>query len=116
MGSQISRLKVLVGISYYLNKHLDDVNKRLEQSPGIPVPNPSLAFWAVPKAEILGDGELPETVDIVVIGSGITGTSFAYNLFKNEQSLKVLMLEARDVCSGATGRHVIFILTLCIRH
>lgn len=116
MGSQLSRLKVLIGVSYYLNTYLDDVNKRLEQSPGIPVPNPSLAFWTVPKADILGDGELPETVDIVIIGSGITGTSFAYNLFKNEQSLRVLMLEARDVCSGATGRYVIFILTLYVHH
>lgn len=112
MGSIISRAKLLIGAIYHLNKVLDVVAKRLKQSPGIPVPNPSLPFWTIPKADISGDGPLPDTVDIVVIGSGITGTSFAYNVFQNEQSLSILMLDARDVCSGATGRYVRAIPTM----
>lgn len=105
MGSIISRVKLLLGITYAVNNILNVVSKRLKQSPGIPVPNSSLPFWIVPKAEISEeDIPLPNTVDIVIIGSGITGTSVAYNLFQNEASLTVLMLDARDVCSGATAR------------
>ena len=109
MGSVISRAKVLIAAVYHINGLLDVVGKRLKKSPGIPVPNPSLPFWTVPKAEIPDIEDLPKSVDIVIIGSGITGTSFAYNVFHNEQSLSILMLDARDVCSGATGRHVILI-------
>ena len=48
--------------------------------------------------------QLRPAYDVVVIGSGITGTSFAYNALSRQGTLRVVMLEARDVCSGATGR------------
>ena len=114
MGAIISRAKILIGAVYHLNQLLDVIGERLKKSPGIPVPNPGLPFWTVPKAEIPTIEELPDTVDIVIIGTGITGTSFAYNLFQNEQSLSVLMLDARDVCSGATGRYFIYLLALMV--
>jgi glycine/D-amino acid oxidase-like deaminating enzyme len=48
---------------------------------------------------------LPRHVDVLIIGSGITGVSCARTLLrKGPPSLRVLVLEARDVCSGATGR------------
>ena len=108
MGSILSRAKVLIGAVYHVNGLLDVVGKRLKKSPGIPVHNTgSPPFWTVPKAEIPDNEDLPKSVDIVIIGTGITGTSFAYNVFQNKQSLSILMLDARDVCSGATGRYVI---------
>ncbi|KAI6107934.1 FAD dependent oxidoreductase [Pisolithus sp. B1] len=54
--------------------------------------------------------EIPDYVDFVVIGSGITGTSVARRLLEGCRAAgwngaRVLMLEARDACSGATGRN-----------
>jgi hypothetical protein len=89
--------------------------KRLNQSPGIPMPNPSTPYWQIPPSPISNHGsdgsmKLPDYADIVVIGSGITGTSFVRTLMKSgvgenqEPCLTVVMLEARECCSGATGR------------
>ncbi|KAF8554435.1 FAD dependent oxidoreductase [Imleria badia] len=53
--------------------------------------------------------DLPQHADIVVIGSGITGTSVARTLLDRTHAEGkhpvILMLEARDACSGATGRN-----------
>lgn len=48
---------------------------------------------------------LPKEVDIAIIGSGITGASVAYHLSVSRPDLSVAVLEARGVCSGATGRN-----------
>jgi glycine/D-amino acid oxidase-like deaminating enzyme len=48
---------------------------------------------------------LPKTSDIVVIGSGITGTSVAKFLLDGSDVNHVTLLEARTLCSGATGRN-----------
>ena len=68
----------------------------------------TLSLWAVTansyeKGKFL---EGNEEADVVIIGSGITGTSVAYNALSRESALNVVMLEAREVCSGATGRSV----------
>ncbi|KAF8639391.1 hypothetical protein AX17_001516 [Amanita inopinata Kibby_2008] len=89
---------------------------RLDQSPGIPILNPSIPYWTIPPSPISdygsdGSVKLPEHADIVIIGSGMTGTSFArtvlgYSAVNNQDRLlKVVMLEARGACSGATGRN-----------
>lgn len=52
--------------------------------------------------------ELPASSDVVIIGAGYAGISTAYHLLKGEASgpeLSVTILEARGVCSGATGRN-----------
>ncbi|KAI0089885.1 FAD dependent oxidoreductase [Irpex rosettiformis] len=106
MGSVLSRVKLIVGALFLLNKTFDKLSKRLKSSPGLPVPNPTLPFWTVPKSKISSDGkELPVHADIVIIGSGITGASVAYYLLSKNSALKIVILEARDVCSGATGRN-----------
>jgi glycine/D-amino acid oxidase-like deaminating enzyme len=51
---------------------------------------------------------LPNYADVVIIGSGIAGTAIARTLLDHQYKgspLRVVMLEARDVCSGATGRN-----------
>lgn len=85
--------------------------KRSSLSPGIPLPNPTCAYWTVPSASISqcgADSEtIPQDADIVIIGSGITGTSIVRALLKEsgpDSRLRVVMLEARDICSGATAR------------
>jgi glycine/D-amino acid oxidase-like deaminating enzyme len=52
--------------------------------------------------------DLPLYSDIVIIGSGYAGSACAYYLYSQEQSNQrpqtITMLEARETCSGATGR------------
>jgi NADH dehydrogenase FAD-containing subunit len=93
-------------------------NVRASQSAGLPQQGPTTpSFWLVadpeanPLARIGAEDPLPEEdVDIVVIGSGITGVSFLLNivqdLVKNPavagqvatDGVKIVMLEARDFC------------------
>jgi hypothetical protein len=77
---------------------------------GLPVPNPSKSYWhKEPSQTLLGHRTteaLPETADVVIVGSGITG-AFAAHFLKNDDKAsgsKVVMLEAREACWGATGR------------
>ncbi|PBK79868.1 hypothetical protein ARMGADRAFT_1092735 [Armillaria gallica] len=56
------------------------VSKWIKQSPGLPVRNPTTPFWSIPASPIQKEGSsasLPACADVVIIGSGITGTSFA---------------------------------------
>jgi hypothetical protein len=83
----------------------------------LPRPNPTVSYWQDPPDPeiadyLLGDVEdgavtLPEIADILIIGSGITGSCIAYNLLQDQQNhgKKIVMLEARQACSGATGRN-----------
>ena len=51
---------------------------------------------------------LPASSDVVIIGAGYAGISTAYHLVRGEasgQKLSVTILEARGLCSGATGRN-----------
>ncbi|KAF7291471.1 FAD-dependent oxidoreductase [Mycena kentingensis (nom. inval.)] len=50
--------------------------------------------------------DLPASADVVIIGSGLTGTLTAYELLTRPNAPKtVVILEARELCSGATGRN-----------
>ncbi|RPD70826.1 FAD dependent oxidoreductase [Lentinus tigrinus ALCF2SS1-7] len=107
MGGLVSKAKLIYHAVVKLGETYDLLKKRLETPPGLPVNNPTLPLWTVPAAQLPVDptGTLPNHADIVVIGSGITGTSFAYNALDRDAGLKIVMLEAREVCSGATGRN-----------
>ncbi|KAF9814801.1 hypothetical protein IEO21_04909 [Rhodonia placenta] len=106
MGNVTSKAKFLLAASLRLREAYNELSERLQAPPGIPVPNPTLPFWTVPPSLISSEGApLPEHADIIVIGSGITGTSVVYNLLERSHGVKVVMLEARDVCSGATARN-----------
>ncbi|RXW20482.1 hypothetical protein EST38_g5370 [Candolleomyces aberdarensis] len=82
----------------------------------LPVASPSKSFWldspgANPLAKVGSEGELTTDADVCIIGSGITGVSAAYHLARllerkgGEANRTVVILEARDFCSGATGRN-----------
>jgi hypothetical protein len=97
---------------------------------GLPSRNPTKSYWLRdPSPALLGHRstpDLPETADVVVVGSGITG-AFAAKFLKEGvpgqggkglegegtkgegipgegRERRVVMLEAREVCFGATGR------------
>ncbi|KAJ6463673.1 FAD dependent oxidoreductase [Mycena vitilis] len=95
-------------------------NNQTPKPASLPVPNPTRSFWIdSPGANPLGaegsTGAFTEDADICIIGAGITGVSAAYHLstavergeipLKDGQPLRVVILEARDFCSGATGRN-----------
>lgn len=48
---------------------------------------------------------LPDEVDVVVIGSGITAAACIYALANEKPELKIALTEARGICTGATGRN-----------
>lgn len=65
----------------------------------------------------IGDvlGEIPEEADVVVIGSGITGAAAVKTLCElsgdgisgngGKKAPRIVVLEARQLCSGATARN-----------
>ncbi|ODV88115.1 hypothetical protein CANARDRAFT_26271 [[Candida] arabinofermentans NRRL YB-2248] len=75
----------------------------------LPVQNPTKPFWLSEEdqevATLRSTPELPKEVDVVVVGSGYAGTTTSYYLLENSPSTSILMLEARNACSGATARN-----------
>ncbi|KAI1777475.1 FAD dependent oxidoreductase [Hypoxylon cercidicola] len=83
----------------------------MEQRAAIPVTlprdNPTQSYWQIEPDEIAdlrSTAALPDRADTIIIGSGITGAAVAFNLLSNG-ARDVVMLEARQACSGATGRN-----------
>lgn len=106
----------------------------------LPTPESSSSFWHTEPSSLLLNHrtteDLPREADVVVIGSGISGASVAHHLLQNQEGaegnekadggkgVKVLVLEAREVCWGATGRvgqffsnhHIHFLLLLLLQN
>lgn len=89
---------------------------RIHGDPGIPNPDSTTSsFWLKNPHPTLSQAQsksLPEQAEIVIIGSGITAASVAYTLLLDKSpedispiAKKIVILEARDFCSGATGRN-----------
>ncbi|KAI0027001.1 FAD dependent oxidoreductase [Vararia minispora EC-137] len=108
MGSVISRALGILKILLDLKAKLDGIEGRLKCSPGVPVSCPTTPFWMIPPSSIADyQSPFPPHADVVIIGSGITGTALARTIldYIGKESLSVVMLEARTTCSGATGRN-----------
>jgi len=106
-----SAISLLMAMSDQFSKAL----RRASQSPGLPNPEPTQTYWLrdppFPERVNVSSFELPQTVDVAIIGSGIAGAAIARSLLherrghdssKNE---KVIILEARELSSGATARN-----------
>ncbi|MCJ1381746.1 hypothetical protein MMC17_004857 [Xylographa soralifera] len=77
-------------------------------STSLPSTNPTISYWQSPPshlADFRSTPTLPSHATTVIIGSGITGVSIAHKLLQRDPSVDILMLEARQACSGATGRN-----------
>jgi myosin-crossreactive antigen len=76
----------------------------------LPTPISSNSFWhSEPNEFLFGHrttAELPSEADIVIVGSGITGSSAARFLTEDGRAKgkSIVLLEAREACWGATGR------------
>ncbi|KAJ7648591.1 FAD dependent oxidoreductase-domain-containing protein [Mycena polygramma] len=87
----------------------------------LPHPNPTHSFWthspgANPLAGEGSTGPLTDAADVCIIGAGLTGVSAAYHLARavkngrypmpeDGERVRAVVFEARDFCSGATGRN-----------
>ena len=77
----------------------------------LPTEQSTASFWHSEPSDFLWGhqttSDLPETADIVIVGSGITGSSTARFLCEDARAkkLSIVMLEAREACWGATGRN-----------
>ena len=84
------------------------MEQRAAIPPGLPRPNPTSSYWQTPPASLATHRttvEFPSSADVIIVGSGITGATVAYELLSRPQPPSVVMLEARTACSGATGRN-----------
>ena len=75
---------------------------------GLPHPNPTKAYWQTPPLPIADHRttpDLPSTAKYVIVGSGVSGATIAWKLYQEESNASIVMLEARQTCSGATGRN-----------
>ncbi|KAH3974967.1 hypothetical protein HBH70_089000 [Parastagonospora nodorum] len=78
-----------------------------------PVGNAVPSYWRNEIGSIdthRSTAKLPAEVDVVVIGAGYTGASIVHHLLEETTGVgrptpSILILEAREACSGATGRN-----------
>jgi glycine/D-amino acid oxidase-like deaminating enzyme len=92
-----------------LNKQFEAVLDRINHPPAAPSANPTTPYWHrdPPFPELVDiQGDIPETADVVIVGTGITGAAAARALVElSSKPLKIVVVEARQLCSGATGRN-----------
>ncbi|EXJ79843.1 hypothetical protein A1O3_08128 [Capronia epimyces CBS 606.96] len=84
------------------------MERRANMPPGLPRDRPTQSYWQDPPSDIAdccSTPDLPSHADVVVIGSGISGASISYNLLSSDPSLSVVLIEARQAASGASGRN-----------
>jgi len=76
---------------------------------GLPVPNSTVPFWRTQLHEIdehRSTEDIPSECDVLIIGAGYCGASTAYHLINDNPSPpSMVILEARQACSGATARN-----------
>lgn len=87
---------------------LTTLHAQMVGDPELPRAEPTTSFWQIPPHPEVSDtqsADLPLKVDFAIIGSGVTGCSIAKHLLELAPSTSVTVLEARTLCSGATGRN-----------
>ncbi|KAF9054154.1 FAD dependent oxidoreductase [Panaeolus papilionaceus] len=116
MGGIISTFSFVATTLKTLYGDYESFSTRIALSPGVPESRETSSFWMYPPSPNARYGEgapLPTEADIVIIGSGITGASVAKTLLEHHYKQygssgvkpRTVMLEARELCSGATGRN-----------
>ncbi|EPE07661.1 fad dependent oxidoreductase [Ophiostoma piceae UAMH 11346] len=102
-------LVTAIGILRDLAKQFSAADARFNEDPGLPRAAPTRPFWLdeppFPELADIQSEILPEQADVIIIGSGISGVAIARSLFEASPSASVVVVEARQLCSGATGRN-----------
>ncbi|KAK6002944.1 hypothetical protein QM012_000789 [Aureobasidium pullulans] len=96
-----------------LNRTFEALVARINQGSSLPHRDPTHSYWLenppFPDLVNIQSEKLPAQRDVVIIGSGITGAAVARSLLqesqRKNQNITITVLEARDICSGATGRN-----------
>ncbi|CAG9948019.1 unnamed protein product [Clonostachys rosea f. rosea IK726] len=74
-----------------------------------PVANPVASFWATETFALQdhqSSADLPPRCDTLIVGAGLAGVGTAYHIVQGgSDPASIVMLEARQVASGATGRN-----------
>lgn len=88
------------------------VRTPLPASATFPCPTSTEPFWRTqlhPLDSHRSTPELPASSDVIIIGSGMSGVSTAYHMLQlcktRSTRPSITILEARQLCSGATGRN-----------
>lgn len=94
----------------HINEGSSSGNPQRASSNITPVDNYTVPYWRCelhPVDNHRSSESLPSECDVVIIGSGMAGVAAAYHLCEQTKGDEpsILMLEARQVCSGATGRN-----------
>lgn len=96
----------------FIQQYQDLTDRRERNTMAVPVANATKSFWrSDPQAldNHRTTEQLPAKADIVIIGAGYTGASITHHLLEkskaSSQSVSIVILEAREACSGATGRN-----------
>ncbi|KAK6227635.1 FAD dependent oxidoreductase [Colletotrichum tabaci] len=80
----------------------------MEDKDPIPVGNSTEPFWRTELHELdshRSTEHLPAECDVLIIGAGFAGAALAHYIYEDNPSPpSVAILEAREACSGATGR------------
>jgi hypothetical protein len=101
-------IRTIVAVLRDLNTKYNALLDRAHRPAPLPSANPTTSFWQLrpPHPELTNARSpvLPRTADVVVVGSGITGAAVARSLLRLAPR-RVVVLEAREICSGATGRN-----------
>ncbi|KAK1989893.1 FAD dependent oxidoreductase [Colletotrichum falcatum] len=123
MGSVLSAIRsasktlgAVVKLLLDLNSQYQALLVRVNSAPGLPHEKPTSPYWLddppFPELADARSENLPREADVVVIGSGITAAAVAKGLFAASASAdgpgpgpRVVVLEARSLCAGATGRN-----------
>ncbi|KAL4907801.1 hypothetical protein BDW74DRAFT_166434 [Aspergillus multicolor] len=75
----------------------------------LPLPNATTPFWRTELHELDNHHttpDLPSECDIIIVGAGFAGAALAHYIYEDNPSPpSVVILEAREACSGATGRN-----------
>lgn len=96
-----------------LNRTFEALVARVHQGASLPCRDPTHSYWLenppFPDLVDIRYEILPDKADVVIVGSGITGAAVARSLLRESkrknQHITITVLEARDICSGATGRN-----------
>lgn len=99
------------------DEYVDTSTKGMKSVSPVPCPLPTdpnkatVSYWmstTPPSTVPTSLPDPPSRTDIAIIGTGITGVSCAYHLLNtlsSDSASSILLLDAREFCSGATGRN-----------